>query len=106
MECDICRTLAQQLRSYEMEIADARNRSSIDRADVTAASFLDSALEESRKTSVLYEHHREGFHKLAVLARSAQSGRVADLPGSVTEQLMHTAPFWPDDFSEVSQEDV
>src|ERR1700682_2386804 len=109
MECDIFRTLAQQLRSYEMEIADARNRSSLDRADVTAASFLDSPLEESRKTSVLYEHHREEFHKSAVSARSAQAGCVADLPGRVTptvEQLMHTAPFWPDDFSEVSHEDV
>ena len=109
MECDICRTLAQQLRSYEMEIADARNRSSLDRADVTAASFLDSALEEFRKTSALYEHHREEFHKSAILARSAQSGCVADLPGRVTptvEQLMHTAPFWPDDFSEVSHEDA
>ena len=86
-----------------------RWHSNYDRADVTAASFLDSALEESRKTSVLYEHHREEFHKSAVSARSAQSGCVADLPGSLTptvEQLMHTAPFWPDDFSEVSHEGV
>ena len=110
MECDICRTLAQQLRSYEMEIEDARNRSLLDHADVTAASSLDNALEESRKTSVLYEHHREGFHKSAIRTRAAiLSGSVADLQGRLTptvEQLMHTAPFWPDDFSELSHEDI
>jgi hypothetical protein len=110
MECDICRTLAQQLRSYEMEIDDACNGSSLDHADVTAGSWLHNALEESRKTSVLYEHHREGFHKSAIRTRPAiLSGSVADLQGRLTptvEQLMHTAPFWPDDFSELSHEDV
>src|ERR1700682_3204084 len=81
MECDICRTLAQQLRSYEMEVEDARNESSLHRANVTAGSLLDNALEESRKTSVLYQHHRERFHKSAIRTRSAiQSGPVADLP--------------------------
>jgi len=44
------------------------------------------------------------------LARSAiLSGRIADLPSRLTptvEQFMHTAPFWPDDFSELSHEGV
>ena len=110
MECDICRTLAQQLRSYEMEIEDLCNASSLDRAGLTAGSLLDDALEGSRSTSVLYQHHREEFHRAAIRIHSAtQSSSVADLPGSLTpttEQVMHTAPFWPDDFSGLSNHDV
>jgi hypothetical protein len=102
--------LAQQLRSYEMEIEDARNGSSFDRADVTAGSILDNALKESRKTSVLYQQHLEEFHKSAIRIRAAfPSVSVADLPGNqipMAEQLMHTAPFWPDDLSGLSHQDV
>ena len=110
MECDICRTLAQQLRSYEMEVEDARNGSLPHGAGVTADSLLDNALEESRKTSVLYQHHRETFHKSAGLRPAIQSGSVAaDMPGSLTpkaEQLMHATPFWPDDLSGLSHQAV
>jgi len=63
MECDICRTLAQQMRSYEMEIKEAREGLSRLRAGVTAASLLNSALEEARKTKLLYQRHRESLHK-------------------------------------------
>ena len=89
MECDICRTLAQQLRSYEMEIADARNRSSPH----------DNALEEFRKTTVLYQHHREAFHKSARSRPAIQSVDQA-------EQLMDAAPTWPDDLSGLSNQAV
>ena len=73
MECDICRTLAQQLRSYEMEIEDACNGSSTLRAGVTAGSLLNSALEEASKTKLLYQHHRESFHKSARPCPAIQS---------------------------------
>jgi hypothetical protein len=99
MECDICRTLAQQLRSYEMEIEDARNRSSPH----------DDALEQFRKTSVLYQHHREAFHK-AVCSRPAvqSAAKAADVPDSLIPkaELMHATPFWPDDLSELSNQAV
>jgi hypothetical protein len=110
MECDICRTLAQQLRSYEMEIEDARNGSSPLGVGVTAGSLLDNALEEFRKTRVLYQHHREGFHKSARPCPAVQSGSIAaDMPGSLmpkAEQLMHATPFWPDDLSGLSHQAV
>jgi len=106
MECDICRTLAQQLRSYEMEIDDALNRSSTHGASVTHGSSLDNALEESRKTRVLYQHHREGFHQSAAI-QSASA--VVDTPGSLipnAEQVMNAIPFWPDDLSGLSDKAV
>jgi hypothetical protein len=100
MECDICRTLAQQLRSYEMEIDDALNGSSPHGARV------DNVLEESRKTGVLYQHHRERFHNSVAI----QSNSIAaDMPCSLapsTEQLMHATPFWPDDLSGLSDQAV
>jgi hypothetical protein len=98
MECDICRTLAQQLRSYEMEIEDARNRSLPH----------DDALEQSRKTSVLYQHHREAFHKACSRPAVQSAAKAADVPGSLIPkaELMHATPFWPDDLSELSNQAV
>jgi hypothetical protein len=110
MECDICRTLAQQLRSYEMEIEDALNGSSPHGASVTPGSLLDNALEESRKTRVLYQNHREGFHKSARPLPAIQSSSVAaDMLRSLipkAEQLMPATPFWPDDLSGLSDQAV
>lgn len=109
MECDICRTLAQQLRSYEMEIEDARNGSSASRAGVTAGSLLNNALEEAGKTKMLYQHHCERFHKSARPCPAIQSASAAvDTPGSLipAEQLLHATPFWPDDLSGLSHQAV
>jgi hypothetical protein len=110
MECDICRTLAQQLRSYKMEIEDARNGSSALRAGVTAGSLLNNALEETSKTKLLYQHHREIFHKSARPRPAIQSASAAvDTPGSLipnAEQIMHATPFWPDDLSGLSHQAV
>ena len=104
MECDICRTLAQQLRSYEMEIDDALNGSSPHAASVTPGSSLDTALEESRKTRLLYQHHRDGFHKSAAIQSDSAA---ADMPCSlIPEQPMHATPFWPDDLSGLSHQAV
>lgn len=110
MECDICRTLAQQLRSYEMEIEDACHGSSALRAGVTAGSLLNSALEEASKTKLLYQHHRESFHKSARPCTAIPSASMAaDTPGGLisnAEQLMHATPFWPDDLSGLSHQAV
>jgi len=110
MECDICRTLEQQLRSYEMEIEDARNGSSAPRTGLTAGSLLNSALEEASKTKLLYQHHRESFHKSARPCPAIQSALVAvDTPGgslSNAEQIMPATPFWPDDLSGLSHQAV
>jgi hypothetical protein len=110
MECDICRTLVQQLRSYEMEIEDARNGSSAHRVGVTAGSLLNHALEEASKTRLLYQCHRERFHKSARPRPAIQSASVAaDTPGSLipnAEQSMHATPFWPDDLSGLSHQAV
>ncbi len=100
MECDICRTLAQQLRSYEMEIDDALHGSSPHGASV------DKFLEESRKTGVLYQHHRERFHKSVAVQSNAIA---ADMPRGLApsaEQLMHATPFWPDDLAGLSDQAV
>jgi len=78
MECDICRTLAQQMRSYEMEIKDAREGLSRLRAGVTAASLLNSALEEASKAKLLYQRHRESFHK-PDRSQSGDSALVKDM---------------------------
>jgi len=51
------------MRSYEMEIKDARDGLSTLRAGVTAATLLNNALEEASKTKLLYQRHRESFHK-------------------------------------------
>ena len=84
MECDICQTLAQQLRSYEMELEDARNGSSPHGAGVRAVLSLDDALQEFRKTRALYQHHREGFHKSADPRPAIQPGSItADMAGSL-----------------------
>ena len=88
-----------------MEIDDALNGSSPHGASVTPGSSLDSALEESRKTRVLYQHHREGFHKSAIQSNSG----AADIPCSLiskAEQPMHATPFWPDDLSGLSHQAV
>jgi len=110
MECDICRTLAQQVRSYEMEIEDVRNGSSAPSAGVTAGSLLDNALEEVSKTKLLYQHHRERFHKSTRPSPAIQSATASeDRPDSVipiADQLMHAIPFWPDDLSGLSQQAV
>jgi hypothetical protein len=84
MECDICRTLAQQLRSYEMEIDDALKGSSPHGASVLPGSSLDNALEESRKTRALYQHHRVRFHKSAAIQSDA---RAADMPCSLISKF-------------------
>ena len=93
-----------------MEIEDARNASSPLDVGVTVGSSLDSALEEFRKTRVLYQHHREGFHKSARPRLAIRSGSVAaDMPGGLipkAEQLMHVTPFWPDDLSGLSHQAV
>jgi hypothetical protein len=99
MECDICRTLAQQLRSYEMEIEDAFKKSSIACSDVTQGSLLRETLEQSRKTGLLYEHHRDTFHVSSVSAIEP------DWKGTA-EPLMHTAPCWADDLSRMSHKHV
>ena len=108
MECDICRTLDQQLRSCEMEVEDARKGSLSHGAGVTAGPLLDNALQESRKTRVLYQHHRDRFHKSARPHPAVQSGsRAAVMPGSLrpkVEQVMDAAPFWPDDLSALSNQ--
>jgi hypothetical protein len=110
MECDICRTLAQQLRSYEMEIEDARNGSSAPLASVVAGSLLNNALEEASKTKLLYQHHREKFHQSARICPTIQSAAVAvHTPGSLlsnAEGLGCATPFWPDDLSGLSHEAV
>jgi hypothetical protein len=109
MECEICRTLEQQLRSYEMEVEDARNGSSPHGDGVTAGSLLYNAPEESRKTRVLCQHHRQGFHKSVGPRPVIQSGPVADLPGSLipkADQVMQAAPFWSDDLSGLSNQAV
>jgi len=106
MECDICRTLAQQLRSYEMEIDDALNGSSPHSASVAPGSSLDNALEESRKTRVLYQHHREGFHKSAAIQSNSGAADMLCSLLSKAEQPMHATPFWPDDFSGLSDQVV
>jgi hypothetical protein len=110
MECDICRTLAQQLRSYEMEIEDARDGLSAPHAGVTAGSLLNNALEEASKTKLLYQHHRERFHESARPGPPIQSASAAvDRPGSVmpnAEQLMRAIPSWPDDLSGLSHQVV
>jgi hypothetical protein len=62
MECDICRTLAQQLRSYEMEIEDASKESIVECSGVMRGALLGDTVEESLKTRVLYQHHRDTFH--------------------------------------------
>jgi hypothetical protein len=90
MECDICQTLAQQLRSYEMEIDDALKGSS------PRGVSVEYVLEESRKTGVLYQHHREKFHNSDMPCSSVPS----------MEQLMRTIPFWPDDLSGLSDQAV
>ena len=99
MECDICRTLAQQLRSYEMESEDARNRSLPH----------DNVLEQFCKTSVLYQHHREALHKAGCSRPAVQSvAKAADVPGSLIPkaELVHATPFWPDDLSGLSNQAV
>jgi hypothetical protein len=110
MECDICRTLEQQLRSYEMEVEEARNAASRhDAAGVTPESLLNDALEQSRKTSVLYQHHREGFHKSVRLSTVLRSGPGEDVLGSgklKPEQLIYAAPLWPDDLSALNDQAI
>src|SRR5665213_2180701 len=104
MECDICRTLEQQLRSYEIEVEEAHNS-----AGVTAGSSLEDALEQSRQTNVLYQHHREGFHKSASLRAVLRSGSGDDLLGNgntKSEQLTYAAPLWPDDLSALNDQAV
>ena len=106
MECDICRTLAQQLRSYEMEIDDALNGSSPRGASVVPGSSLDNALEESRKTRVLYQHHREGYHKSVAIQSNSAAADMPCSPISKAEQPVHATPFWPDDLSGLSDQVV
>jgi hypothetical protein len=83
-----------------MEIEDARNRSSPH----------DNALEQLRTTSLLYQHHREAFHKTVCSRPAVQSvAKAADRPGSLipsAEQLMNANPFWPDDLSGLSNQAV
>jgi hypothetical protein len=98
MECDICRTLAQQLRSYEMEIEDASKESIIECSDVMRGALLGDTVEESLKTRVLYQHHRDTFH----VSDSAIQGDLNAIP----EPLMHTAPCWADDLSRMSHTHV
>jgi hypothetical protein len=95
MECDICRTLAQQLRSYEMEIDDTLSGNPHG-ACVAPGSSLDSVLEESRKTRVLYQHHRNRFHESEAI--ESDSGAV-DICGLApkAEPVMSATPFWPND---------
>ena len=69
-----------------MEIDEALNGSLPDSASVTPGSILDNVLEESHKTRVLYQHHREGFHN-----------STAD---------KHAIPFWPDDLSALSDQAI
>ena len=110
MECDICRTLAQQLRSYEMEIEDARDGLSALHAGITAGPLVNNALQEASKTKLLYQHHREKFHMSAPSSPAIQSASAAeDRPDSViptAEQLMRAIPFWPDDLSGLSHQVV
>ena len=101
MECDICRTLAQQLRSYEMEIDHALNGPS-QGASVAPGSSLDNALEESRKTKLLYQHHRAKFHRPAAI----QPDLVPCDMEPKAEQSMNATPFWPDDLSVLSNQTV
>ena len=89
-----------------MEIDDALNGSLPRGASVVPGSSLDNALEESRKTRVLYQHHREGFHKSAAskpgwVAADMSCGLI-----SKAEQPMHATPFWPDDLSGLSHQAV
>jgi hypothetical protein len=89
-----------------MEIDDALNGSSPHGVSVLPGSSLDNALEESRKTRALYQHHREGSHKSAAI--QSDSGP-ADMPCSLiskAEQPMHPTPFWPDDLSGLSDQTV
>ncbi len=92
-----------------MEVEDARNAASPHGNSVTAGSSLDDALEQSRKTSVLYQHHRERFHKSARLRQLLRSGSGEVVPGSVipkAEQPMYAAPLWPDDLSAVNDQAI
>lgn len=98
MECDICRTLAQQLRSYEMEIEDASKESIVECSGVMRGALLGDTVEESLKTRVLYQHHRDTFHV-------SDSAIHADL-NATAEPLMYTAPCWADDLSRMSHKHV
>ena len=92
-----------------MEVEEARNAASPHGAGVTAGSWFDDALEQSRKTSMLYQHHREGFHKSARLPTVLRSGAGEDLLGSgkpKAEQLMSAAPLWPDDLSALNDQAI
>ena len=89
-----------------MEIDDALNGSSPHGASVSPGSSLDNALEESRKTRVLYQHHREGFHKSAAIQSNSGAADTLCSLLSKAEQPMHATPFWPDDFSGLSDQVV
>jgi len=109
MECEICRTLEQQLRSYDMEIEQMRHSTSPHGGGITAGSSLEDALEQSRKTSELYQHHREEFHKSARLGAVLRLGSWEDLPGNgkpKAEQQMFVAPLWPDDLSTLNDQAI
>jgi len=85
-----------------MEIDDALNGPLTCGVSVAPGSSLDNALEESRKTRALYQHHREGFHKSAAIQSNSGAADMLCSLLSKAEQPLHATPFWPDDFSGLS----
>jgi hypothetical protein len=92
-----------------MEVEEAQDSSSPHGAGVAGGSLLEDALEQARRTSVLYQHHREGFHKsdrLRAILRSVSGKDLQSNRNPKAEHLMHAAPRWPDDLSALNDQAI